>query len=438
MKKLDKPKVSVIWFRRDLRLSDHLALYYAHKAGLPVLGVFIFDEAIIKDLAVGDARLHFIYERLNKMQHEIMQHGSSLWVERGEVWEVFEKIYMQFDVQVLFANEDHEQYGIRRDADIKAWAKQKSIEFRTFHDHMVLWPGIVLKNDGLPYTVYTPFMKRWREVLNAKSLYDYTLKKDEFRWANSDDTIRFPSMDQLGMQAGRIEFPSEQADLGIISEYDKNRDFPALEGTSRLGVHLRFGTISIRKLMKEALELNAVFANELIWREFFMHILWFYPHVEQGAFRKAYDFLEWDNNEKLFERWCEGNTGISLVDAGMRQLNATGFMHNRLRMVTASFLTKNLLIDWRWGERYFAEKLLDFELSSNNGGWQWSAGTGCDAAPYFRIFNPMAQAQKFDPQGEFVKRWVPEAGTSSYPKPIVNLDLSRKKCMEVYGKIKQK
>ena len=296
---------------------------------------------------------------------------------------------------------------------------------------MMFGKGEVLKSDGKPYTVFTPYSRRWKEKLQEKGIGHY---------ASEDKTARLlkcpqnpmPSLPDLGFDDFDVDFPAAQIDHGLIQDYGATRDFPALQGTSRLGVHLRFGTISIRELVSASIDLGETFLNELIWRDFFMQIIGHFPHVVDRPFKKQYENIRWRNDEKEFERWCQGTTGYPIVDAGMRELSQTGFMHNRVRMITASFLVKHLLIDWRWGEAWFAEKLLDFELASNNGNWQWAASTGCDAVPYFRIFNPETQQQRFDPKGEYVRKWVPELGTASYPRPMVDHKMARERALSAY------
>lgn len=430
--------ISIMWFRRDLRLEDNMALYYAHKSGLPVLALFIFDNQIISHLDVNDARIDFIYQNLRKIYFSIRKDKGDLYVHKGRVIDIFNHLSGRFHIQAIYANADHEQYGIIRDQEVTAWAEKRNISFVTFHDHMVHWPGTVVKSDEGPYTVFTPFSKKWKTILSMDKLFDYTLNHESINWANIKEESDFPTLKSFGFYGSNYEFPAGSINDSLIASYDKTRDIPGIKGTSRLGVHLRFGTISIRKLVRKSLELNDVFFNELIWREFYMHILFFFPNVEKQSFKKQYERMAWVNDENLFKKWCSGQTGYPMVDAGMRELNETGFMHNRLRMITAGFLTKILLIDWRWGERYFAEKLLDYELSSNNGGWQWSAGTGADAVPYFRIFNPESQQKKHDKEFKYIKTWIPEYEASSYIKPIVEYNINRKKCLTMFASLNTK
>ncbi len=426
--------INIFWFRRDLRLNDNHGLYRALQAGLPVLPVFIFDSLILDRLdAKADPRVTFIYREVSRLKQEAENMGSTLLVYHGIPGEVFSALTEKYHIQHVFANNDYEPYARERDGQLAGLLQGKGIGFHTFRDQVIFEKDEVLKDDGRPYTVFTPYMKRW------KAVFDDTASSG---WPSEDVTAGFmqhlpaamPALHEMGFEEADMVFPSPDFDAAVISRYHLNRDFPAREGTSRLGIHLRFGTISIRRLVNLARSTNEIFLNELIWREFYMMILWHYPHVVEASFRPEYDRIAWRNDEHEIYAWMEGNTGYPMVDAGMRQLNATGYMHNRLRMVTASFLVKHLLVDWRIGEAYFASRLLDFELSSNNGGWQWAAGTGCDAAPWFRIFNPELQAKKFDPQSEFIRIWVPEAGTDAYPPPIVDHRFARERALGVFKK----
>jgi deoxyribodipyrimidine photo-lyase len=426
--KSDIMKTNIIWLRRDLRLNDNTALFQATKQKHPVQLIFIFDTDILNELPIDDARVTFIYEALNRIHKSLRQQGSSLKVYKGSPLEVWKKIINEFSVNEVFINEDYEPYGVKRDELIKKFLQDQSIRLSSFTDHVLLKPGEVLKSDGSIYTVFTPFKRKWLDVFGQKSAPDVHTSP-EISFIQSD--YQFPTMEALEFKPSRIKVPEIM--YGNIAEYDKYRDLPGMNKTSRTGPHLRFGTISIRELLKTA-NTNEVYLSELIWREFFIHILYFNPHVVSQNFKPKYDHIQWENNEELFEQWCRGKTGFPLVDAGMRELNETGFMHNRVRMITASFLCKQLLIDWRWGEAYFAQKLLDYELASNNGNWQWVAGTGCDAAPYFRIFNPITQASKFDPKKIYIKNWIPEYDTSDYPEPIIELSAARERTLMAYKK----
>jgi deoxyribodipyrimidine photo-lyase len=349
----------------------------------------------------------------------------------------FEALCSVYTIENVFTNHDYEPYAIARDGQISAFLVEKGIKFQSFKDQVIFEKAEVTKDDGLPYTVFTPYSKKWKSKLTPDDLKSHEtepffgnfLKQNEIK----DLPEQIITLEEMGFSAVSETFPSSTADMDIIAQYHETRDFPAISGTTRLGMHLRFGTISIRQLAQKSLK-HEKYLNELIWREFYQQILWHFPHVVGNSFRPQYDKIVWRNNEKEFQAWCEGKTGYPIVDAGMRELNTTGWMHNRVRMIVASFLTKHLLIDWRWGEAYFAEKLLDFDLASNNGGWQWAAGSGVDAAPYFRIFSPKLQTQKFDPKGEYIAKWVPELKEFGYPNPIVEHDFARKRCLEVYKK----
>lgn len=427
-------EISIFWFRRDLRLDDNAALYHALHLGKPVLPIFIFDEIILSKLEnKHDKRVDFIQRTLTELKSELKKLGSDLLVFHGTPFRVYEKLTSEYEVKSVFTNHDYEPYAQERDAEIAALLNEKGASFQTFKDQCIFEKDEVLKDDGKPYTVYTPYSKKCKAKLNAFYLKSYPTEKyfSNFLKFQADS---FPSLEEMGFEKTDVSIPSADFELSIIKNYHNTRDIPSLQGTSRLSVHLRFGTISIRKLAKLALETNEKFLNELIWRDFYMMILWHFPHVVGGAFRPAYDKIEWEHNEQHFEAWCKGETGYAIVDAGMRELNETGFMHNRVRMIVASFLTKHLLLDWRWGEAYFAEKLLDFELSSNNGGWQWASGSGCDAAPYFRVFNPYLQTEKFDPELKYIQKWVPEFQELTYPQPIVDHKFARQRAIDRYQK----
>ncbi len=401
----------------------------------PVLPIFIFDTNILDQLpSKTDRRVAFIHNALNQLQQQLTQTGASLQVYHDTPLNAFKKLVQQHTIDKVFTNHDYEPYARERDDTIAQFLQQHNISFYTYKDQVIFEKQEVVKDDGKPYTVFTPYSRKWKATMNPSYLKSFPTEK-YFNNFHQQSARPVPSLSAIGFKETDITFPPPAPDKGIIKQYDKQRDFPATEGTSHLGVHLRFGTISIRQLAKQATTLNETFLNELIWRDFFQMILWHFPHVGKGkAFKPEYDFIQWRNNEDEFARWCAGNTGYPIVDAGMRELNATGFMHNRVRMITASFLAKHLLIDWRWGESYFAEKLLDFDLASNNGNWQWAAGCGCDAAPYFRIFNPYLQTKKFDPQLAYIKKWVPELNELTYPAPIVDHELARKRCLEAYKK----
>lgn len=426
------PSVNIFWFRRDLRLDDNAGLYHALKSGKPVLPLFIFDTNILSKLNDrADKRVLFIYETILSIQKQLESYNSTLLVKVGDPVAVWKELLNEYDINEVFSNHDFEPYVLERDASINELLSSKKISFKTFKDHVIFEKDEVMKDDGKPYTVFTPYSRKWRLKLNdfyAKSYPSLQYVSNFYK----TEPIVIPSLEQIGFQRNDTYFPAKIIPAKVVNQYTEQRNFPAIMGTSRLGIHLRFGTLSVRKLLAFALPKNQTFVNELIWRDFYQQIIWHFPHVVKGAFKKQYDLIRWENSETQFQQWCEGRTGYPLVDAGMRELNETGFMHNRVRMVVASFLCKHLLIDWRWGEAYFAEKLLDFDLAANNGGWQWAAGSGTDAAPYFRIFNPAAQLEKFDKDLKYVKKWVPEYGTPAYPQPIVVHEIARGKCLERY------
>lgn len=431
-------QINIFWFRRDLRLDDNAGLYHALTSGLPVQPIFIFDRNILGKLEdKNDRRVQFIHDAITALWLQLKKLNSNLEVYYGTPSEVFKQILKKYSVHTVFANHDYEPYGKERDAAIAAQLKESGAGFQTYKDVVVQEKNEVLKDDGLPYTVYTPYSKKWLSQLTPEKLQPFASEKQVNAFVKTAATP-LPSMAEIGFTSTSETFPGTRPDMEIIKKYNKQRDIPGINSTSKLGVHLRFGTISIRRLMAIAQQHSATFMNELIWREFYQAILWHFPHVGTGrAFKKPYDQIPWLNNEELFEKWCAGQTGYPIVDAGMRELKATGFMHNRVRMVTASFLVKHLLTDWRWGEAWFARYLLDFELASNNGGWQWAAGSGCDAAPYFRIFNPYLQTKKFDPDLVYIRKWVPELDSFNYPQPVVEHEFARKRCLEVFTKTLQ-
>ncbi len=433
---LSDKKINIIWLRRDLRLHDNAALYHAlkdaQKHETSVLPLFIFDKTILDALAnKHDRRVQFIHHSLQNLQQELEKLGSTLLVKYGEPIAVWNEILQSYKVATVFANHDYEPYAIKRDANVRELLASQQLEFKTYKDQCVFEKDEVLKPDGKPYTVFTPYSKRWRAKMS--NFYQKKYSCDIYiTHLLLTAPLPLPELSSMGFELTSTDFPKALFDTDIVQNYAAKRDFPAQRGTSRLSLHLRFGTISVRELLRYAGPLSETFVNELIWRDFYMMILWHFPHVEKRAFKPAYDRIRWRDATHDFERWCQGQTGYPLVDAGMRELNATGFMHNRVRMVVASFLTKHLLLDWRLGEAYFAEKLLDFDLSANNGGWQWAAGSGCDAAPYFRIFNPMSQAEKFDPKMSYIKKWVPEILQGNYGKPIVEHTFARERCLKAY------
>ncbi|MBB6324803.1 deoxyribodipyrimidine photo-lyase [Algoriphagus iocasae] len=426
-------KITIFWFRRDLRLEDNTGLYYALQQETNVLPLFIFDRVILDDLEdKKDARVSFIHDQIQELKSQFEEKGSTLLVKYGKPDEVYEELFKEYNIESIYTNRDYEPYAKKRDKAIEELAKKNDATFLSFKDQVIFEPGEILNGSGEFYKVFTPFSKVWLQKFEETNVEVLSY----FHWKNLLETKpeKLVSLDDMGFERTEIEIPSSNADEEIIRHYDQTRNFPAKDGTSRLGIHLRFGTISIRKLALKAAGLNETYLNELIWREFYMMILAYNPQVVDKAFKPAYDQIPWRNNEKEFEAWCKGKTGYPIVDAGMRELNTTGYMHNRVRMIVASFLTKHLLIDWRWGEAYFAKKLLDYDLSANNGGWQWAAGTGTDAQPYFRVFNPESQTEKFDKDLSYIKKWVPEYGTENYPKPIVDHKFARQRALDTYKK----
>jgi deoxyribodipyrimidine photo-lyase len=428
-----KESVSIFWFRRDLRLDDNVGLYQALQSEHPVLSIFIFDSEILEKLPKNDARVNFIHERLQHIRNTLQQEArSSIAIYHGHPKQVFETLLSEYEVKQVFTNHDYEPYAQKRDLEVKNLLENHAVGFKTFKDQVIFEKDEVVKADGSPYVVYTPYKRRWKELFTPSTdLVDYQIGFSNFIEKKDLPSL---SLDDIGFKTSTIKVPDYSVTKDLIQNYEATRNFPAKEnGTSRLGPHLRFGTVSIRKMVQKAIqEQNEVFWSELIWREFFMQILWHFPHTVNRAFKPKYDRIAWRNKEDEFEKWKNGETGYGLVDAGMRELNQTGYMHNRVRMLVASFLCKHLLIDWRWGEAYFAEKLLDFELSSNVGNWQWAAGSGVDAAPYFRIFNPMTQIEKFDKQKEYINKWVPDLQELTYPAPMVEHKFARERCLKVY------
>lgn len=425
-------KVVLFWFRRDLRLEDNAGLYYALKKGLPVLPIFIFDKNILDKLEdKKDGRVEFIHQAILNLNEQLKEFGSSINVFHSTPENVFNKFVKEYDIECVYTNHDYEPYANERDVAVKEFLINNKTEFKTYKDQCIFEKDEVVKDDGKPYTIFTPYSRKWKLRLTDFHVKPYPNKK-YFKNFIQTKTFNIPTLKELGFEKSGLEFPSTTISKSIVANYKEQRDFPAIKGTSKLSLHLRFGTVSIRALAKQALLLNEAWLNELIWRDFYMMILYHFPHVAKNSFKTQYDRIEWRNNEHEFKAWCEGKTGFPIVDAGMRELNSTGFMHNRVRMIVASFLVKDLLIDWRWGEAYFAQKLLDFDLSANNGGWQWAAGSGCDAAPYFRVFNPTEQTKKFDPKYEYVRKWVPEFNTAKYPKPIVDHSAARLRVLSVY------
>ncbi len=430
-----KNPINIMWFRRDLRLSDNAALFHALKSENNIVPIFIFDKNILDRLEdKTDKRVLFIHNALSEMQQQLISTGSTLRVFYTTPIEAFKMLLTQYKIEKVFTNHDYEQYAIDRDSNIAELLKAHQVSFHTFKDQVIFEKEEVTKDDGNPYTVFTPYSKKWKATLTPYSLEAYPTE-NYFSNFLKQSPISLPTLNDIGFESSEQMFPTNKLDSTLVSHYADRRNFPSLNGTSHLGVHLRFGTVSIREVARKSQNLSETFLNELIWRDFYHCILWHYPKLNKGeSFKKEYDQIEWINNPHDFEKWCNGMTGYPIVDAGMRELNATGFMHNRVRMIVASFLTKHLLIDWRWGELYFAQKLLDFDFAANNGGWQWAAGSGCDAAPYFRVFNPTLQTEKFDKDLIYIRKWIPELESFNYPQPIVNHEFARKRVLEVYSK----
>jgi deoxyribodipyrimidine photo-lyase len=426
--------VILFWYRRDLRLHDNAGLHHALRSGFAVLPVFIFDQTILDALDdKQDRRLAFIHNTVLEMQREFRKIGTSLIVRYGKPLDVYKKLVQDFDIQAVYTNYDYEVYAKERDKTIADFLYENGVEFYAYKDQTIFDRDEVLTGSGTPYTVFTPYSRNWHHKLTDFYLKPYPTEK-YFRNFLKIDAQPVPKLEELGFRTLNELFPGKTVRTELLRNYKETRDFPAINGTSEVSIHLRFGTISIRELARKAREHNFTFLNELVWRDFYFQVLDHFPHVENNSFRRDYDNIRWRNNEAEFQRWCDGQTGYPIVDAGMRQLNETGWMHNRVRMITASFLCKHLLIDWRWGEVYFARKLRDYDLSANNGGWQWAAGSGTDAAPYFRVFNPTLQAQKFDLKGEYIRRWVPEFNSLDYPEPMVDHTMARNRAIEVYKK----
>jgi deoxyribodipyrimidine photo-lyase len=431
MEMKNKETVNLFWFRRDLRLEDNAGLYQALKSGIPVLPVFIFDKDILDKLEdKDDKRVAFIHMVLENIQSQLNGAGSTLLVLHDHVDKAFEQILSRFEIKAVFTNHDYEPYAIQRDLAISEMLKSRGVEFHSFKDQVIFERSEVMKADGTPYTVFTPYSRIWKQKFREQRPVVYPSEK-LLASLHRINPIQMPTLKKMGFEDPGTMVVKPEISKNIMSNYESTRNIPSVNGTTRLSVHLRFGTVSVRKLALLASDLSETWLNELIWREFFMMILFHFPHVVNRSFKMKYENIRWRNNEEEFDKWCKGETGYPIVDAGMRELNETGFMHNRVRMVVASFLTKHLLIDWRWGEAYFARKLMDFELSSNNGNWQWAAGCGCDAAPYFRVFNPSEQTKKFDPEFKYIKRWLGDMKEYDI-MPVVQHEIARKRALEVY------
>ncbi len=423
-----KKEIAIFWFRRDLRLEDNVGLFHALQSKYPVVALFIFDTSILEKLPKNDARVGFIHESLSKINKKLEEIGSSLLIKKGKTLDVWQEIIQEFNVKAVFINKDYEPYAIKRDFVICELLKNNNTNTFLHKDQVIFEENEIAKGDGLPYTVYTPYKNKWLEKYKSVApVQEYDSSKNFSNFYQC--YFIFPTLEKIGFDKNPIKVIPHN--LKNITNYHETRDFPALDSTSHLSPHLRFGTVSIRKLVNWAVHKNDIFLSELIWREFFMQILFSFPKVVTHNFKSAYDGIQWRNNEEDFSRWCSGTTGYPMVDAGMRELNETGYMHNRVRMVVASFLCKHLLINWQWGEAYFAEKLLDYELSANVGNWQWAAGTGCDAAPYFRVFNPEIQLKKFDEKGIYIRKWIPEFDLG-YAEPMVEHAFARDRAIATY------
>lgn len=427
-----KTEVNICWLRRDLRLKDNAALYHALKEDIPVLLLFIFDRNILNDLNdPKDARVTFIYRKLKELETTLQQKGSSILIRYGTPEQIWPELLKAYQVKSVYANHDYEPYAMERDDALAEYLRSESVTLHTYKDQVIFEKKEIVKADGKPYTVFTPYFRQWKMKLNDFYLKAYPVEKYQKNLLQTEPFV-FPELSTLGFQESDLQFPSASFE-DKLAAYEQRRDFPADDATTHLGIHLRFGTVSIREAAAKALSAGAEkWLSELAWRDFYMMILSQFPHITTQSFKPAYDQIKWLNREQDFEAWKKGKTGYPIVDAGMNQLNQTGYMHNRVRMIVGSFLTKHLLIDWRWGEAYFAEKLLDYELASNVGGWQWACGCGNDAAPYFRVFNPELQAKKFDPENKYIYRWAPEYKQEKHSQPIVDHAFARERILKVF------
>ena len=425
-------KISIFWFRRDLRLHDNKAFFHALQSEEKILPIFIFDIDILKKIPKNDARISFIFSELKAMNTHLESFETEIKMFHGNPKEIFGSLMKKYNIVKVFTNHDYEPYAIKRDIDIKELLTRSKIDFQTHKDQVIFEKNEITKKDGKPYVVYTPYSKRWLEKYETNKPENYPSEDflDRLYKKTKSKTL---TLSDIGFIETNTPIKNYIFNSRIINEYEETRNFPALDNTSKLGPHLRFGTVSVRQMVSRAdAQENKIFLKELIWREFFMQILWHFPETHKNSFKSKYDRIIWRNDEEEFKKWCDGNTGYPMVDAGMRQLNKTGFMHNRVRMLVGSFLCKHLLIDWRWGEAYFAEKLHDYEMSSNVGNWQWVAGTGVDASPYFRIFNPTSQIQKFDKDLKYIQKWVPDFQELTYPSPMVDHKFARERCLKTY------
>ena len=425
-------KISIFWFRRDLRLHDNKAFFHALQSEEKILPIFIFDIDILKKIPKNDARISFIFSELSAMNTHLESFETEIKMFHGNPKEIFRSLIKKYNIEKVFTNHDYEPYAIKRDVDIKELLTTSKIDFETHKDQVIFERNEITKKDGKPYVVYTPYSKKWLEKYETNKPKNYP-SEDFLNRLYKKTKSKTLTLSDIGFIETNTPIKNYIFNSRIINEYEETRNFPALDNTSKLGPHLRFGTVSVRQMVSRAdAQENKIFLKELIWREFFMQILWHFPETHKNSFKSKYDRIIWRNDEEEFKKWCDGNTGYPMVDAGMRQLNKTGFMHNRVRMLVGSFLCKHLLIDWRWGEAYFAEKLHDYEMSSNVGNWQWVAGNGVDASPYFRIFNPTSQIQKFDKELKYIKKWVPDFQEITYPSPMVEHKFPRERCLKTY------
>lgn len=425
---MNKQEVTFFWFRRDLRLEDNVGLFHSLKSNYQVIPLFIFDDLILDSLPKNDPRVNFIHDSLSKINSKLQDIGSSILIKRGKTIDVWNTLIQEYEVKEVFFNKDYEPYAIARDTSLCELLEENNVGHYSFKDQVIFEEEEITKADGLPYTIYTPYKNKWlAKYKSMEPVQEFDVSTLFSNFYKSDFT--FPTLEQIGIEESHIKVKPHN--LKFISDYQEIRDYPALDQTSYLSPHLRFGTVSIRKLVNWAFHKNDVFLSELVWKEFFMQILFNFPKVVTHNFKSAYDGIQWRNDEDDFQRWCNGTTGYPMVDAGMRQLNETGYMHNRVRMVVASFLCKHLLIEWQRGEAYFAEKLLDYDLSANVGNWQWAAGTGCDAAPYFRVFNPEIQQKKFDKDGIYVRKWIKEFNLG-YGESMVEHAMARDRAIATY------
>ena len=424
--------VCIFWFRRDLRLHDNKGFYAALKSGLPVVPLFIFDKDILDALQYkDDKRISFIYKAIEAMQAQLQKEGSTMEVRYGKPRDIFKQLLQDYEVKAVHTNEDYEPYAAERDGAVENLVKSNGATFHLYKDQVIFAKDEVTKKDGGHYSIFGPYSRAWRAQLKDDNHAPAPSEK-HLKNCLAQKSKPMPTLAEMGFEKVALPTLPTQWDKEIIKHYHSTRNLPAVAGTTKMGVHLRFGTVSVRQLLAEALPINETYVNELTWREFFMQMLWHQPRLVDEPCNLRYANIQWRNNEEEYLRWCRGETGVGIVDAGMRELNETGFMHNRVRMLTASYLVKNLLVDYKWGEAYFGEKLLDFDLSANNGNWQWVAGCGCDAAPYFRIFNAELQAKKFDPKDQYIRKWVPEYGTSKYPKPMISHAAAKERCLKAY------